>query len=93
MLQFPTPGPAPDIVGVWVDDVDIGAISVDGSFIYQSAIIGENPYIGRYLSHQYGSADVPAISISMCLPKSSQNSCHATKAKADLLKCKVLLQV
>lgn len=50
--QFATPGPAPDVVGSFVDLIDIGVISASGSFIYQSSIRGESPYVGRYLSHQ-----------------------------------------
>jgi len=51
-LQLANSGPPPDVVGVWVDDSDVGAIATDGSFIYQSATIGQAPYIGRYLSYQ-----------------------------------------
>ena len=51
-LQLASSGPPPDVVGVWVDDSDVGAIATDGSFIYQSATIGQAPYIGRYLSYQ-----------------------------------------
>lgn len=50
--KFATPGPPPDIVGVYVALVDDVLIAADGSFIYQSSIAGEAPYVGRYLSHQ-----------------------------------------
>ncbi|KAL0030290.1 hypothetical protein WJX77_007668 [Trebouxia sp. C0004] len=52
LVQLANSGPPPDVVGVWVDDSDVGAIAMDGSFIYQSATIGQAPYIGRYLSYQ-----------------------------------------
>ena len=51
-MQLANPGVPPDIVGAFVDYDDIGAIAKDGSFVYQGASVGENPYVGMYTSYQ-----------------------------------------
>lgn len=55
-MQLAHPGPAPDCVGVFVGDLDVGAIAADAAFVYQGASnaksIGDSIYTGRYLSYQ-----------------------------------------
>ena len=52
-MQFANSGVCPDLVGVFISGTDVGAIGVDGSFLYQDAgADGGGAYVGRYLSYQ-----------------------------------------
>ena len=51
--QLANAGVAPDLVGVFISGTDMGAIGVDGSFVYQDAgAYGGTAYVGRYLSYE-----------------------------------------
>lgn len=74
VLQLATPGTPPDVVGSFVDILNVGAanilnvgaIAADGSIVYQYAVVGETPLVGRYLSHQYDAPAQPPALIHFC---------------------------